>query len=154
MLAYNEIGVQYMKLNELQKSDEAFQSALKIDANAYMPLLNRGIVLFMLKKYNESAETMSTVLKTRQDDPAAHYFLGQSLANLGKFDEAEKELKQAIVLAPSSVPEAHRILAIIYMSRKDKKRAIAEIEAYLKLMPQAADAEQLQKLLAQLKEGQ
>jgi len=36
-------------------------------------------------------------------------------------------------------------LAIIYSSRGDKKRAAVEIETYLKLAPQAPDAEQLRQ---------
>ena len=47
--------------------------------------------------------------------------------------------------------EAHRTLAIIYNSRGDKKQAIVELEAYLKLNPTAPDAEQLRKALEQLK---
>jgi Tfp pilus assembly protein PilF len=82
---------------------------------------------------------------------AAHYFLGQALANLGKFDEAEKELTKAISMGGKEMMEAHRILAIIYSSKGDKKRAATEIETYLNMNPSAADADQLRKALEKLR---
>jgi regulator of sirC expression with transglutaminase-like and TPR domain len=38
--------------------------------------------------------------------------------------------------------EAHRLLAIIYTSRGAKKQAASELESYLKLAPDAPDAEE------------
>ncbi len=44
--AYNEMGIQYMQLNDLEKAEETFRLALKIKSDAFEPLMNRGIVLF------------------------------------------------------------------------------------------------------------
>ena len=81
-----------------------------------------------------------------------HYFLGQALANLGLFDEAEKELLTAIKLGKEEMKEAHRILAIIYSSRGAKQQAINELETYLKLAPDSPDAEKLKEMIRKLKE--
>lgn len=151
MIAYNEMGVQYMKLNELQKSDEALQAALKIDAKAYMPLMNRGIVLVMQKRYQDAEPLLREVVKMKSDQAVGHYFLGQAVANLGNFNEAEKELSAAVKLGGDEMKEAHRLLAIIYSSRGDKKHAIVELETYLRLVPTAPDAEQLRKVILRLK---
>src|SRR6266446_1886324 len=51
MIAFNELGVQYLKLNQLENADEAFQAALKIVPDAFGPLTNRGIASFMMKRY-------------------------------------------------------------------------------------------------------
>jgi Flp pilus assembly protein TadD len=151
MIAYNEIGVQYMKLNDLQKSDAALQAALKIDAKAYMPLMNRGIVLVMLKRYKDAEPLLREAVKMKSDQAVGHYFLGQSVAYLGNFDEAEKELSTAIKLGGEEMKEAHRLLAIIYSSRGEKKRAIGELETYLRLVPTTPDAEQLRGVILKLK---
>jgi tetratricopeptide (TPR) repeat protein len=151
MIAYNEMGVQYMRLNDLQKSDEALQAALKIDAKAFMPLMNRGIVLVMLKRYKDAEPLLREVVKMKSDQAVGHYFLGQAVAYLGNFDEAEKELSTAIKLGGDEMKEAHRLLAIIYSSRGDKKHAIAELETYLRLVPTTPDAEQLRKVILKLK---
>lgn len=147
MLAYNEVGVQYMKLNNYQKADEALQSALKINPKAFMPLLNRGIVLVTLKRYAEAEPLIREVVKMKSDVAVGHYFLGQTLAYLGHFDEAEKELLKAIELGGKDMKEAHRLLAIIYSSRGDKTKTVAELETYLQLNPTTPDAEQLRNVI-------
>ncbi len=151
MLAYNEMGVQYMKLNDLQKSDEALQKALKIDAKAFMPLMNRGIVLVMLRRYADAEPLLREAVKMKSDQAVGHYFLGQAVAYLGNFDEAEKELSAAVKLGGDEMKEAHRLLAIIYSNRGDKKQAIVELETYLRLAPTTPDAEQLRKVILKLK---
>ena len=151
MLAYNEMGVQYMRLNDLQKSDDALQKALKIDAKAFMPLMNRGIVLVMLKRYADAEPLLREVVKMKSDQAVGHYFLGQAVAYLGNFGEAEKELSTAIKLGGDQMKEAHRLLAIIYSARGDKKDAIVELETYLRLVPTTPDAEQLRNVILRLK---
>jgi len=151
MLAYNEMGVQYMRLNDLQKSDDALQKALKINAKAFMPLMNRGIVLVMLKRYADAEPLLREVVKMKSDQAVGHYFLGQAVAYLGNFGEAEKELSTAIKLGGDAMKEAHRLLAIIYSARGDKKDAIVELETYLRLVPTTPDAEQLRNVILKLK---
>ncbi len=151
MLAHNELGVQYWRLNDLQKADEALQAALKLDPTAYTPMGNRGMVLFTMKRFAEAEPLLREVVKMKDDQPVGHYFLGQTLANLGKFVEAEKELLVAIKLGGDQMKEAHRLLAIIYSSSGDKKRAAEELETYLNIAPNTPDAEQLRKVILQFK---
>ena len=151
--AFNELGVQYLKLNRLQEADAAFQSALKIDPESFPALINRGIANIMMKRYGEAVPILRKALKTDEESAVGHYFLGQSLANLGLFDEAEKELLTALKLGKEEMKEAHRILAIIYSTRGDKKKAADELETYLKLAPDTADAETLKEMIRKLKES-
>lgn len=151
MLAYNEMGVEYLRLNELAKADEALQSALKIDPKAYMPLMNRAIVLFTMKRYNDAEPLLRTVVEMKGDQAVGHYFLGQTMANLGKFEEAEKELAISVRLGGDEMKEAHRLLAILYSVKGDKKRAADELETYLRLAPTTPDAEHLRTVIRQLK---
>ncbi|HEY8228133.1 MAG TPA: tetratricopeptide repeat protein [Pyrinomonadaceae bacterium] len=152
MLAFNELGVQYLKLNQLENADEAFQGALKIDPEAFPALVNRGIANFMMKRYGEAVPILHKALKKNDESAVAHYFLGQSLANLGLFVDAEKELLLSVKLGNEDMKEAHRLLAIIYSSRGDKKQAAAELEAYLQLAPDAPDAQKLKEKIRELKE--
>jgi tetratricopeptide (TPR) repeat protein len=151
MLAFNELGVQYLKTNQLENADEAFQGALRIDPDAFPALVNRGIANFMMKRYGEAVPILRKAVKKNEESAVPHYFLGQSLANLGLFDDAEKELLLSIKLGNEDMKEAHRILAIIYSSRGDKKQAASELEAYLKLAPDAPDAEKLKDKIRELK---
>lgn len=150
--AFNEMGVQYLKLNRPQEADDTFQEALKIDPESYAALTNRGIANVMMKRYGEAVPILRKALKKQEQSPVVHYFLGQALANLGLFDDAEKELLTAVKLGKEEMKEAHRILAIIYSSRGAKKQAAEELETYLKLAPDTPDAEQLKGMIQRLKE--
>lgn len=151
--AFNELGVQYLKLNRLTEADEAFQSALKIDPESFPALLNRGLTNVMMKRYGEAIPILRKALKKDEESAVAHYFLGQSLANLGLFDEAEKELLTALKLGKEEMKEAHRILAIIYASRGARNKAAEELESYLKLAPDTPDAEKLKEMIRKFRES-
>jgi tetratricopeptide (TPR) repeat protein len=152
MLAFNELGVQYLKFNQLEDADQAFQDALKIQPDAFPALVNRGIANVMMKRYGEAVPILRKALKKNDQSAVAHYFLGQALANLGLFEDAEKELLASLTLGGEEMKEAHRLLAIIYSSRGAKKQAAAELEAYLKLAPDTPDAEKLKEKIRELKE--
>lgn len=151
MMAFNEIGVQYLRMNELDKADESFKVAIEIEPEAYTPLMNRGIVLFQMKRYGEAETIVRNALKIKEQSAVGHYFLGQTLANLGKFDEAEKELNASLALESTGMNEGRRVLAIIYSSKGDRKRAADVLEEYLRISPQAKDSEQLRNTIKQLR---
>jgi tetratricopeptide (TPR) repeat protein len=152
-IAFNELGVQYLKLNQLENADEAFQDALKITPDSFAALINRGIANVMLKRYGEAIPILRKALKKNDQSATGHYFLGQALANQGLFEQAEKELLASLELGKEDMKEAHRLLAIIYSSRGAKKQAADELETYLKLAPNASDAEQLKETIRKLKES-
>jgi len=152
MLALNELGVQYLKMNQPQNADEAFQAALKIDPDAFPALINRGIANVMMERYGEAVPILRKALKKNDQSAVGHYFLGQAMANLGLFNDAEKELVASLTLGKEEMKEAHRILAIIYSARGDKKQAADHLEEYLKLAPNVADAEKLREKIRQLRE--
>jgi tetratricopeptide (TPR) repeat protein len=151
MLAFNELGVQYQKLNELEKAAEALQSALKISQNAFAPLVNFGIVLVRMKRYPEAEVVLRAALKENDKSAIAHYYLGRALAYVGRFDDAEKELNQAVTLGGDQLKDAHRYLGAIHHARGDTPRAIAELETYLRVAPKAEDADAVRQLIKQLK---
>ena len=153
MLAFNELGVQYLKVNQLQNADDAFQAALKINPDAVPALINRGIANFMMERYGEAVPILRKALKKNDQSAVGHYFLGQALANLGLFDDAEKALLTSLTLGKEDMKEAHRFLAIIYSSRGAKKQAADELETYLKLAPNTPDAEKLREKIRQLRES-
>jgi tetratricopeptide (TPR) repeat protein len=149
--AFNEMGVQYLRLNQPESADEAFQRALKIDPQSFAALINRGIANVAMKRHGEAIPILRKAVKIDDQSAVGHYFLGQALANLGLFDEAEKELQFSLQLGKADMKEAHRILAIIYSGRGSKAQAVGQLETYLALAPNAPDAEQLKETIRQLK---
>jgi tetratricopeptide (TPR) repeat protein len=151
MLAFNEMGVEYLKLNELGKAEEALRNALKISPDSPIPLMNHGIVLTHMGKFEPAVNELQQALKQRDQSANGHFYLGQALANLGRFGEAEEHLTRAIALGGDEVKDAHRFLGAIYLQRGERERAVAELETYLKLAPKARDAEQVRQIVRQNK---
>ena len=151
--AYNEMGVQYLGLGDFLHATEAFQSALKIDSTAFGPMMNFGMTLFMMKRYRDADPVLRAAVAMKSDQAAPHYFLGQNTANLGKFDEAEKELQLALKLGGPEVAEAYRLLAIIHFSKGKKKEAADDLEQYLKVNPTAQDADNLKETIKKFRAG-
>jgi len=150
--AFNELGVLYLKTNRVEEADQTFQSALKIDPESFPAIVNRGIANVMMKRYGEAVPILRKALKKDEQSAVAHYFLGQALANLGLFNDAEKELQTSLKLGGDQMKEAHRILAIIFSSRGDKKQAAEHLEAYLKIAPDTPDAAKLKEMIQRLRE--
>jgi Flp pilus assembly protein TadD len=150
LFALTEMGVQYLILGDLAKADEALIAALRIKPGIFEPLVNRGIVYFRLKRYMEAEGLLRAALKAKEHSSVGHYYLGRTLMSLKRLDDAEKEFTAAVAVGGEDVKEAHRMLAFIYLVKKDKKLAAAELDAYLKANPGARDAEQLQATLKQL----
>lgn len=149
--AYNEMGVQYQKLNDLKNAEMSLQSALAIKPDAFEPMLNRGIVLFRMNRSAEAETQLRDVIKLDPRSALGHFYLGRTLSKTKAYPEAESELKTAIELGGTDMKEAHRMLAMIYIETDDRVRAAASLETYLSLNPTAPDAAQLREALAQLK---
>ncbi len=151
-VAFNELGVQYLRINQLENADEAFQQALKINPNAIPSLINRGIANVMMKRHGEAVPFLRKALANDDKSAVGHYFLGQALANLGLFKEAEKELSVSLEIGKDAMKEALRMLAVIFHAQGEKVRAAEQLEKYLRLNPTANDAEQLRASIKQWRE--
>jgi Flp pilus assembly protein TadD len=153
MLAYNELGFQYLRLGELDKADESLAKARKLAPDSATPLLTHGILLTVTGKFNLAVTELQTALKQKEQSADGHLYLGQALANLGRFAEAEIQLSRAIELGGDDVKDAHRFLGAIYLQRGEREKAVAEFEIYLKLAPKAKDAEQVRQAIRQNKKS-
>ena len=151
-LAHSELGVQYQKLNELDKADHHLRVALSIKPDAYEPLANRGIVLVRLRKYSEAEPMLREAIKLKEFSPVVHFYLGRSLLGQNRTDEAEPVFRTAFDQGGNEMIEARRALATIYLGRGENEKALVEIEAYLAANPKAYDAAQLQETAVKIRE--
>ena len=101
---------------------------------------------------NDEAETVLTyAVKLKDQSAVGHFYLGRTLAKLQRFDQAEKELNASLAVDSEGMKEAHRMLAMMFIDKDEYARAIDELETYLRLVPNAPDAEKLKQAVAQLK---
>jgi tetratricopeptide (TPR) repeat protein len=151
VLALNELGVQQMRLKQLDKAAESFRAALKLAPDAFHPRLNYGILLLQMKDYKSAASELWRAVEKDDTSATAHFYFGRALVNLYNYDLAEKHLKRAIAIGADEVVEAHRYLAAVYIEKQQPQRAADELEQYLKLSPKAKDADQIRQIIKQLR---
>jgi tetratricopeptide (TPR) repeat protein len=149
--AHNQIGNLYLRLNEPENAESAFKAALKINPEAFEPLLNRGVALYRLGKFKDAETSFRAALKVKADTSVLYYYLGRTLIKLNRNGDAEAALLTCLKLSPNDFNEAHRVLAAIYLDRGALARVVEELETYLKVVPTAPDADNLRKVLEQSK---
>lgn len=96
----------------------------------------------------KSIDCFNRLLKIKPKDPETHFWYGFSLAEGGGFKEAIPHLNIAI---KAGYQEAHLALANTYMLMEQKKNAITALNTYKTKFPD--DAENAERLIAQIKEG-
>jgi Tfp pilus assembly protein PilF len=150
-LALNELGAQQMGLGHLDEAAEAFASAVGLAPEEPVLRINYGILLIRQKKYAGAEAQLARAVALDGKSAAARLHRGHALIRLNRGAEAEGELLHAVRLGGPAVPLAHRYLGALYFDRGEDARAAAQLEEYLRLAPDAADAKQVRDILAGLK---
>ncbi|HKV34080.1 MAG TPA: tetratricopeptide repeat protein, partial [Pyrinomonadaceae bacterium] len=83
--------------------------------------------------------------------PTGHMYLGLCLVRLNRYDEAEKELLLAIQGSNNQLAMAQYYLGGIYWKKEEYPKAVEALEAYLKLTPNAQDAERVRATIRDLR---
>jgi tetratricopeptide (TPR) repeat protein len=142
-LALNELGVQYLKIKQPQKAVEPLRSAATLSPDAFSPKLNLGIALLEIREFAEAETQLRDALARNEGAPTAHMYLGLVLTKLKRVAEAEKELQRSIELGGPQAGLAHYYLGGVYWGMGEYRQAADELETYLRLMPNAQDAERV-----------
>ena len=150
-LALNELGAQYLKMGQASKAIEVLTSASTLSPDAFLPKLNLGIALLETNRFTEAEKQLREALRLNQSIPTAHMYLGITLAKLHNDREAESELRHAIDSGSSQVVLAHKYLGGLYWKQRNYLRAADELETYLRLTPNAQDAERLRATIKDLR---
>ena len=152
VLALNELSALYVNLDELKEAEEALVAALAYEPNNSVLRLNYGYVLLLRERFVDSERELHRAVQLKGDSATAHLYRGRVLIRLRNLDEAEKELYRALALGGDSIAVAYRYLGALYSERGDKAKAIEALEKYLKLAPNAKDAEQVQTIIKELRQ--
>lgn len=150
-LALNELGVQYVKLGQVNKAIETLRSAVKLSPEAYGPRLNLGIALLEARQFPEAEEQLREALKLNASLPTGHMYLGFCLVRLNRYDDAEKELLLAVQESGNQLAMAQYYLGGIYWKKQDYPKAVEALETYLRLTPDARDAERVRATIKNLR---
>jgi cytochrome c-type biogenesis protein CcmH/NrfG len=90
--------------------------------------------------------------------PISHLHLGIALIEQASpapndLERAEKAFNKALALGGAQLAPVHKYLFNIHVRRNDYAKAVAALEAYLKVVPNAPDAPQVQEMIARVKKA-
>lgn len=152
LVAHNDLGVQYLKLERLAEAADHFGIALEINPKAFNPQLNLGIALLRQKKYNDAIERLNNAVAIDSSKPSVHLYLGVTLLEIDELASAERELKTAVSIGGQEYSIAHYHLARVSMKKGERDEAIRELQSFLETSPTGAEATRARQLLQTLKE--
>lgn len=110
-----------------------------------------GNMLMDSGRFQEAIAAYQQALDMDRHNVNAMVDMGTCYRNIRQPDKAAEEYRKAIAIDPSH-PNAHRNLAVVLaFDLNNKKAAIKELEQYIKLAPNAPDAQKIRELLAKLK---
>ncbi len=152
VMALNELSALYINVRELDKAEGAIAAAVKIEPNNSALRLNYGYVLLLRQRFVEADRELHRAIELKENSVAAHLYRGRVLIRVRKYDEAEKELNRTLSLGGAQGIVAYRYLGALYSEKGETSKAIAALENYLKLTPNAKDIEQVRAIIRQLQE--
>lgn len=146
------LGTEQVKEREYEPAIPVLTKALEINSRAYNSSFALGVAQYNLKQLQPAIESFRRAVLLNDNSINANLWLGIALRQTSKLDEAEASLKRADALADSKLPDVHWQLALLFNQLKRYREAADELEVFLKVQPDARDAELIKKLIQKLRQ--
>jgi tetratricopeptide (TPR) repeat protein len=143
--AYNQLGKIYLLNDQGDAASQAFSRAIPVST-----LNNYATSLKKLGKMEDAEATFKLALRLNPNDSEVLFNLGNLYNATNKLEQARNNYLQAIQLRPDFA-EAHYNLGLIYSKLGDKTQAVTHLEKFLKLSPEARNAETIRAYVQKLK---
>jgi len=150
--ALEVLGTEQVKDAQYEAAIPLLTKALEVNSRAYASCFALGVAQYNLKQLQPAIESFKRALLLNEKSINANLWLGIALRQTSRPDEAEAYLRRADVLAESKLPDAHWQLALLFNQLKRYKEAADELEKFLKVQPDARDAELIRKLIQRLRQ--
>jgi tetratricopeptide (TPR) repeat protein len=146
------LGTEQVKDRQYEAAIPALTKALEVNSRAFASSFALGVAQYNVKQIQPAIESFRRAVSINEKSINANLWLGIVLRQTSRPDEAEPYLKRADVLADSKLPDAHWQLALLFNQLKRYKEAADELEMFLKVQPDARDAELIKKLIQRLRQ--
>jgi Flp pilus assembly protein TadD len=147
-LALEKLGALYLNQKQYEKARDNYNKAVAVNSRSFNSWYGLCYTNYILKNSASAVEAAQKAVSINPGSVEATLFLGISFRQAKKYEDAEKTLKQVNKLTEGKSPDAHWNLALLYAyNLKRYNDAASELELYLQVTPDAADAENIRKLI-------
>ncbi len=136
-LLQDALGRTYLKMKRFREAETAFARTLELEPDAEGSCLHLGYAQASQGGVEPARKTYAECVRQDPDDYAGHYFLGSTLLDLDRPQEAISELEEALRLNPRSV-NSRLLLGKAYAAAGRESEALA---AFLAVVDREPDHE-------------
>lgn len=146
------LGVNYLRMAKLNEAIESLEAALKLEPDYFDAKLNLGIAYLNKKQFDDAEKKLSDAITQNATAVTPHYYLGIVFLQKQDLDKAKAEFEIAKkTKTEKELPLVHKYLGGIYWQTKQYDLAVVELQTYLKLAPDAKDADKIRQTIKELK---
>ena len=151
--ALQRLGGVWLSQGRFDEASVVFAKAVTVNDRCFDCWFGQSYSQYSIRKYPESVISGEKATALKPDSMEANLLLGMAYRSTKNFPKSETFLKHASKISDGSSADVHWHLALLY--GKDLNRfadAAKELEAFLRLSPDAPNKDALKKLIAQFKE--
>ncbi len=111
-VAFLSRGVAYLKNNETEKAIQDFSKVVKMNSKNLRAHFYRGIAYLKIDDYKDAIAEFSKTLELKPDYTPAFFARGSAYAQLGRDDEATKNIKTALMLSDADIYELQETIGL------------------------------------------
>ncbi len=150
--AWNEMGTIAYQTRRYARAEECFRESLRLDPQAFEPLVNLGGVLVTLHKLEEAWRYNGYAVLARPNDALANSQMGMTYFEMGSFDLAVQHLEKARRADPAHFSHPQLMLAEIHLRRGEKAAAAEALADFLTHHPDWPQAARMREKIEELRQ--
>jgi len=152
--AWYELGLTLARLKDGAGASKAYQQAFSADERYLPPYIQLTAIAAQKHDWSEVVARTDQLMKLDPlNFPGVYLFNSIGQFNVQNMDAAEKSAREAIRLDTTHrFPDANRVLGVILALRGDLEGAVENLKVYLKLAPNASEAQMAKEQLAKIEQ--
>lgn len=154
-VAWFALGQVQQRNGHAEEARHSYESAIHADAKYVSPYDQLALLAAQEAKWQDAADYSKQVIQLNPVEfPSSFWYNAVANYNLKRPAEAEKSTEELLKLDTyHRFPEAENMMAQILVDRGDYPNAATHLRAYLKLAPNAKNAEALKQTLTKIEQA-
>ncbi|MBV9302821.1 MAG: DUF3808 domain-containing protein [Acidobacteriaceae bacterium] len=151
-IAWFELGQVQLSEGKTENARKSYQAAISADGKYVSPYDALALVSAREQKWEDAASFSKQVIQLNPVEfPSSYFYNALANYNLKKPNEAEKSAREVLRLDTGhKYPQAESLVAEILVDKGNYSEAATHLRAYLALVPNAKNADNLRQELAKL----
>ena len=149
-MAFYNLGLSYLRNGDREDALGSLKKALEINPDMVIAYLALGECYVEMEKYEDALKSFNSALALQPANPKTYFNLGLIYNKNDRVDEAITAFENSQKLDPNFAANQYE-LGLTYLKKGDYEKAVFHFERFLALQPGAPEADQVKKIIAEIK---